>query len=100
MMATAASKPLLEVKGLQMHFPVTEGIIVHRKIGEVKAVDGIDFVVKLVMKRRFRCVFSFGGTVVVSFRLVALPLGSSWLRVRRRDERNQLTRRTAGSRSS
>src|SRR5882724_11709359 len=38
--------PLLEVRGLQMHFPVTEGIIVHRKIGEVKAVDGIDFTVR------------------------------------------------------
>ena len=35
--------PLLEVKGLRMHFPVTEGIVVHRKIGEVKAVDGIGF---------------------------------------------------------
>src|SRR5215467_16001413 len=38
--------PLLEVKGLRMHFPVTEGIVVHRKIGEVKAVDGIDFSVR------------------------------------------------------
>ena len=38
--------PLLEVKGLQMHFPVTEGIIVHRKVGDVKAVDGIDFTVR------------------------------------------------------
>src|SRR5437660_8215816 len=38
--------PLLEVRGLQMYFPVTEGIIVHRKVGEVKAVDGIDFVVR------------------------------------------------------
>jgi len=38
--------PLLEVRGLQMHFPVTEGIVIHRKIGEVKAVDGIDFTVR------------------------------------------------------
>ena len=37
------TKPLLEVKGLHMYFPVTEGMVVHRKIGEVKAVDGIDF---------------------------------------------------------
>ena len=28
-------QPLLEVRGLRMHFPVTEGIVVHRKIGEV-----------------------------------------------------------------
>jgi oligopeptide transport system ATP-binding protein len=35
--------PLLEVRGLQMHFPITEGMVVSRKVGEVKAVDGIDF---------------------------------------------------------
>jgi oligopeptide transport system ATP-binding protein len=48
MMSVAATdpKPLLEVKGLRMHFPVTEGIITHRKVGEVKAVDGIDFTVR------------------------------------------------------
>jgi oligopeptide transport system ATP-binding protein len=40
------TKPLLEVRGLRMHFPVTEGIITHRKVGEVKAVDGIDFTVR------------------------------------------------------
>src|SRR5499427_3517963 len=47
-MTTAASDghPLLEVRGLRMHFPVTEGTVVHRKIGEVKAVDGIDFWVR------------------------------------------------------
>ena len=37
--------PLLEVKGLQMHFPITEGLLA-RKVGDVKAVDGIDFVVR------------------------------------------------------
>jgi oligopeptide transport system ATP-binding protein len=39
------TKPLLEVRGLQMHFPVTEGIVINRKVGDVKAVDGIDFTV-------------------------------------------------------
>ena len=29
-----------------MHFPVTEGIVISRKVGEVKAVDGIDFTVR------------------------------------------------------
>ena len=38
--------PLLEVRGLRMHFPVSEGVVGHRKIGEVKAVDGIDFWVR------------------------------------------------------
>src|ERR1700745_4213511 len=44
--AVIDERPLLEVRGLRMRFPVTEGIIVHRKIGEVKAVDGIDFTVR------------------------------------------------------
>src|SRR5690242_13499721 len=43
--AAADPRPLLEVRGLRMHFPVTEGIITSRKVGEVKAVDGIDFTV-------------------------------------------------------
>src|SRR6185312_16602956 len=42
----AAERPLLAVKGLQMHFPITEGVLIGRKIGEVKAVDGIDFEVR------------------------------------------------------
>ena len=37
--------PLLSVRGLRMHFPVTEGIVRRRVTGEVKAVDGIDFIV-------------------------------------------------------
>src|SRR5438105_15693128 len=44
--AETGGHPLLEVRGLQMHFPVTEGIIVHRKVGEVKAGHGIDFPVR------------------------------------------------------
>ncbi len=38
--------PLLEVKGLRMHFPITEGIVRRHKVGEVKAVDGISFTVQ------------------------------------------------------
>jgi oligopeptide transport system ATP-binding protein len=37
--------PLLEVRGLAMHFPVSEGIVLSRKIGDVKAVDGVDFTI-------------------------------------------------------
>jgi peptide/nickel transport system ATP-binding protein len=33
---------LLRVDGLTRHFPVTRGVIVRRKIGAVRAVDGID----------------------------------------------------------
>jgi oligopeptide transport system ATP-binding protein len=39
------SEPLLTVRGLRMHFPVTEGIVRRRVTGEVKAIDGIDFTV-------------------------------------------------------
>jgi peptide/nickel transport system ATP-binding protein len=37
---------LLRVTGLQMHFPVTRGVIFRHKVGAVQAVDGIDFAVK------------------------------------------------------
>ncbi|MGA8755924.1 MAG: ABC transporter ATP-binding protein [Stellaceae bacterium] len=39
----AGDPPLLDVRGLHMHFPVTEGVVAHRRVGEVRAVDGIDF---------------------------------------------------------
>src|SRR5437762_13845284 len=41
--AGADAQPLLQVRGLRMHFPVTEGMIARRHIGDVKAVDGVDF---------------------------------------------------------
>ncbi|MBI2774374.1 MAG: ABC transporter ATP-binding protein, partial [Chloroflexi bacterium] len=45
--ATAGSgKNLLEVSGLTMHFPLTQGIIFQRQVGAVRAVDGIDFFVE------------------------------------------------------
>src|SRR5918911_3150050 len=37
---------LLEVSGLEKHFPITRGIIFRRKIGAVHAVDGVDFSVR------------------------------------------------------
>jgi len=45
--ATAESgKNILEVGGLTMHFPLTQGIIFQRQVGAVRAVDGIDFFVE------------------------------------------------------
>jgi oligopeptide transport system ATP-binding protein len=38
--------PLLELRGLRMHFPITEGIIARRQLGEVKAVDGVDLTIE------------------------------------------------------
>ncbi|MBW7884755.1 MAG: dipeptide ABC transporter ATP-binding protein [Caldilineaceae bacterium] len=34
---------LLEVQNLQMHFPITKGIVFQRQVGAIKAVDGVDF---------------------------------------------------------
>ncbi len=45
-LASAPAAPLLEVRGLSMHFPVSEGMIVRRQIGAVKAVDGVDFAIR------------------------------------------------------
>jgi len=35
--------PLLEVKGLKVHFPVMAGVVIKREVATVKAVDGVDF---------------------------------------------------------
>ncbi|MGI8586484.1 MAG: ABC transporter ATP-binding protein [Chloroflexia bacterium] len=37
---------ILRVEGLKLHFPITSGIILQRQVGQVRAVDGIDFTVK------------------------------------------------------
>ncbi len=39
-------EPLVEVKDLQVYFPVSAGIIFQRKVADVKAVDGVTFTVK------------------------------------------------------
>jgi len=38
-----ASKTLVDVRDLKMHFPLTQGIIFQRVIGYVRAVDGVSF---------------------------------------------------------
>ncbi len=40
---TITTEPLIEVRDLTKHFPLTSGIIFQRRIGAVKAVDGISF---------------------------------------------------------
>jgi len=37
---------LVEVNGLKMHFPVTEGILIPKVVAHVKAVDGISFSIR------------------------------------------------------
>ncbi|RME12238.1 MAG: ABC transporter ATP-binding protein [Ardenticatenia bacterium] len=40
------SDVLLDVQGLKMYFPITEGIVIQRHVGDVKAVDNISFTVR------------------------------------------------------
>ncbi|MBU0490917.1 MAG: dipeptide ABC transporter ATP-binding protein [Chloroflexi bacterium] len=37
---------LVRVEGLKMHFPITQGVVIQRQVGAVKAVDGITFSVR------------------------------------------------------
>ncbi|MFI6300204.1 ABC transporter ATP-binding protein [Nonomuraea sp. NPDC050790] len=37
------SEPILEVRDLVKHFPLTQGIVIKKQIGAIKAVDGVSF---------------------------------------------------------
>ncbi|TAK29560.1 MAG: ATP-binding cassette domain-containing protein [Chloroflexota bacterium] len=37
---------LLSVKGLKMHFPLTQGVLFQRQVGAIKAVDGLTFAIR------------------------------------------------------
>jgi oligopeptide transport system ATP-binding protein len=40
---SAEAQPLVQVRNLKKHFPITQGLIFERQVGTVKAVDGISF---------------------------------------------------------
>jgi oligopeptide transport system ATP-binding protein len=40
---STSDEPILEVTGLVKHFPLTQGIVVRRQIGAVRAVSGVGF---------------------------------------------------------
>ena len=42
----AMGEDLVQVEGLKMYFPITSGILIQRKVADVKAVDGISFAVR------------------------------------------------------
>jgi peptide/nickel transport system ATP-binding protein/oligopeptide transport system ATP-binding protein len=44
--AVEEAEPLVQVRDLTKHFPITRGIIFQRKIGAVRAVDGVSFDVR------------------------------------------------------
>ncbi|MGY1743942.1 ABC transporter ATP-binding protein [Blastococcus sp. SYSU D00695] len=37
---------LLEIRGLQKHFPLTQGVVFKRTVGHVRAVDGVDLTLR------------------------------------------------------
>ncbi|MEM7034783.1 MAG: ATP-binding cassette domain-containing protein, partial [Chloroflexota bacterium] len=37
---------LVRIENLKMYFPITQGIIVQRHVGDIKAVDGVSFEIK------------------------------------------------------
>ena len=41
--AFATAETVLEVDELVKHFPLTQGVVVRRHVGDVKAVDGVSF---------------------------------------------------------
>jgi oligopeptide/dipeptide ABC transporter ATP-binding protein len=44
--ATIATDVVIEAENLTKYFPVTEGVLLRRTVGQVKAVDGISFKIK------------------------------------------------------
>ena len=43
MTISTTERPLLRVEDLKVHFPIKEGIILERHVGDVRAVDGVSF---------------------------------------------------------
>ncbi len=41
--AKTSGEPLVEVRDLVKHFPITRGVLIQRKVGAVQAVDGVSF---------------------------------------------------------
>jgi peptide/nickel transport system ATP-binding protein/oligopeptide transport system ATP-binding protein len=44
--ASSRGEPLVEVRNLVKHFPISRGVLIKRKVGAVQAVDGVSFDVK------------------------------------------------------
>ena len=44
--ALAEAPTLITVRNLKMYFPVTEGALIPRTVGQVKAVDGVSFTIR------------------------------------------------------
>jgi len=43
---TPTDEPILRVEDLKVHFPITKGILIQRRVATVKAVDGVSFTIR------------------------------------------------------
>ena len=43
---SASSEPLMRTEDLRVHFPITQGLILERRVGAVRAVDGVSLEVR------------------------------------------------------
>src|SRR5687768_10344509 len=43
---TPMDEPILRVEDLKVHFPITRGILIQRRVATVKAVDGVSFTIR------------------------------------------------------
>jgi len=68
-------EPLLEVRELVKHFPITRGVVFRRQTGEVRAVDGISF--EVMPGETFGIVGESGSGKSTAARLIARLLAPS-----------------------
>jgi ABC-type oligopeptide transport system ATPase subunit len=76
----SAPEPLLEVRGLVKHFSLDRGVMLRRKLGAVRAVDGIDF--EVARGETFGIVGESGSGKSTAARLIARLLEPTAGRVR------------------
>lgn len=91
--------PLLEVKNLVKHFPITKGLILSKQVGAVQAVDGVSFTINrgetLGLVGESGCGKSTTGRLIL--RLIEATSGEVWFEGRNvlklgKDEMRELRR--------
>ena len=75
MVSSNGKDTLIQVRDLKMHFPIMRGLVVQRKVGAIRAVDGISFDIKkgetLGLVGESGCGKSTTGRAILSYRPTA-----------------------------